>query len=253
MRYAEIDGQGVVFNAHWLTYFDDSCTRFMETLGFGPEFWTIEFDVMLVRAELEWKGSARFDEWIDISVAPVRLGTKSFDLRYEASVDGRAACNATITYVAVQPGANTSIEIPDQSPHRPRVPLHLTRNPPNSCARNPRHAQETLATAVQQERRSVGFGGAAGGADDGSVPAGGVHDFELGRVTVEVDARLDVLAREHRADEAHLDLAVGEKLFAPRVEQHAVGGTRGLHALRDEAGELQIGRQRRVGVEVAAP
>ena len=33
VRYAEIDGQGVVFNAHWLTYFDDSCTRFMESLG----------------------------------------------------------------------------------------------------------------------------------------------------------------------------------------------------------------------------
>jgi acyl-CoA thioester hydrolase len=114
VRYAEIDGQGVVFNAHWLTYFDDSCTRFMESLGLGAEFWTIEFDVMLVRAELEWKGSARFDEWVDIEVAPVRLGTKSFDLRYRASVDGRSLCDATITYVAVEPGENTSIPIPDK-------------------------------------------------------------------------------------------------------------------------------------------
>src|SRR5258707_14353945 len=124
VRYAEIDGQGVVFNAHWLTYFDDSCTRFMESLGFGADFWTIEFDVMLVRAELEWKGSARFDEWIDISVAPGRLGTKSFDLHYAASVDGRAACSATITYVAVVPGDNTSIQIPAQvrAALEPRTP-----------------------------------------------------------------------------------------------------------------------------------
>ena len=113
VRYAEIDGQGVVFNAHWLTYFDDSCTRFMESLGFGPEFWTVEFDVMLVRAVVEWQGSARFDEWIDVAVAPVRLGTKSFDLRYEATVDGRRACSATITYVAVVPGENSSVAIPD--------------------------------------------------------------------------------------------------------------------------------------------
>jgi acyl-CoA thioester hydrolase len=112
VRYAEIDGQGVVFNAHWLTYFDDSCTRFMDSLGFGPAFWTVEFDVMLVRAVVDWKGSARFDDWIDIDVAPVRLGTKSFDLHYTARVDGREACAATITYVAVQPGRNTSIEIP---------------------------------------------------------------------------------------------------------------------------------------------
>ena len=114
MRYAEIDGQGVVFNAHWLTYFDDSCTRFMDSLGFGPGFWTVDVDVMLVRAVLEWQGSARFDEWVDIDVAPVRLGTKSFDLRYQASVDGRRACDATITYVAVTPGVNTSVPIPDE-------------------------------------------------------------------------------------------------------------------------------------------
>ena len=114
VRYAEIDGQGVVFNAHWLTYFDDSCTRFMDSLGFGPGFWTVDFDVMLVRAVVEWQGSARFDEWVDIEVAPVRLGTKSFDLRYRATVEGRRACDATITYVAVKPGDNTSIAIPDE-------------------------------------------------------------------------------------------------------------------------------------------
>ena len=114
VRYAEIDGQGVVFNAHWLTYFDDSCTRFMESLGFGADFWVSEFDVMLVKATLEWTGPARFDEWIDIAVEPVRLGIKSFDLRYKATVGGRPTCAATITYVAVEPGANASVEIPDK-------------------------------------------------------------------------------------------------------------------------------------------
>jgi acyl-CoA thioester hydrolase len=112
VRYAEIDGQGVVFNAHWLTYFDDSCTRFMESLGFGPDFWTKEFDVMLVRAVLDWSGSARFDDWVDIEVVPTRLGTKSFDVRYRATVAGAPTCEATITYVAVDPGANASTEIP---------------------------------------------------------------------------------------------------------------------------------------------
>jgi acyl-CoA thioester hydrolase len=111
VRYAEIDGQGVVFNAHWLTYFDDSCTRFMDAIGF-QSIWIDEFDVMLVKANLEWQGPARFDDWIDIAVQPVRIGTKSFDLAYRATVDGNPACAATITYVSVKPGANTSVEIP---------------------------------------------------------------------------------------------------------------------------------------------
>ncbi len=113
VRYAEVDGQGVVFNAHWMTYFDDSCTRFMESLGFGPDFWIKEFDVMLVRAVLEWSGPARFDDWVEVEVVPARLGTKSFDLRYRARVDGAQTCEATITYVAVVPGDNTSVAIPD--------------------------------------------------------------------------------------------------------------------------------------------
>jgi acyl-CoA thioester hydrolase len=114
VRYAEVDGQGVVFNAHWMTYFDETCTRYVESWGFGADYWIHEFDVMLVKAVLEWSGPARFDEWIDVSAAPSRIGTKSFDLRYRATVDGRAACEATITYVAVKPGTTSSIEIPDQ-------------------------------------------------------------------------------------------------------------------------------------------
>ena len=114
VRYAEVDGQGVVFNAHWLTYFDEACTRYVESWGFGADYWINEFDVMLVKVVVEWSGPARFDEWVEIAVEPTRLGTKSFDLRYRASVDDRATCEATITYVAVKPGINDSIEIPDQ-------------------------------------------------------------------------------------------------------------------------------------------
>ena len=70
VRYAEVDGQGVVFNAHWLTYFDETCTRFVESWGFGPDFWINEFDVMLVKAVLEWSGPARFDEWVEVVAEP---------------------------------------------------------------------------------------------------------------------------------------------------------------------------------------
>jgi acyl-CoA thioester hydrolase len=114
VRYGEVDGQGVVFNAHWLTYFDETCTRYVESWGFGADYWIRDFDVMLVKAVVEWEGPARFDEWVEIAVEPARIGTKSFDLRYRASVDARPACEATITYVAVKPGTNDSIEIPDQ-------------------------------------------------------------------------------------------------------------------------------------------
>ena len=115
-RYAEVDMQGVVFNAHWLTYFDEAGTRYFESLGFDPKHTFIEggaFDVMVVRAVLEWKGPAGFDEEVRITVKPARLGNKSFDLRYTATVDGRDVCEGVVTYVSVVPGTKESVPIPD--------------------------------------------------------------------------------------------------------------------------------------------
>jgi acyl-CoA thioester hydrolase len=115
-RYAEIDMQRVVFNGHWLTYFDDASTRFYESLGFDPRETFSEkgpFDVMVVKAVLEWRGSATFDDKVEIEVRPDRLGTKSFDLRFVARVEGRAVCECVTTYVSVAPGTKkTSCLLP---------------------------------------------------------------------------------------------------------------------------------------------
>jgi len=115
-RYAEVDMQGVVFNAHWLTFFDEASTRWFEWLGFDPKETFIEggaFDVMVVRAVLEWKGPAGFDADVAIEVAPVRIGDASFDVRFAATADGSPACVGTITYVSVVPGSKRSVPIPD--------------------------------------------------------------------------------------------------------------------------------------------
>jgi acyl-CoA thioester hydrolase len=112
-RYAEVDQQGVVFNAHWLTYFDEASTRFFESLGFAPAVaFFEEFDVMVVKAVLEWQGPAGFDDDVSIAVAPGRVGTKSFDLVYTATIDGAPTCVGTITYVSVTPGTHEPAEIP---------------------------------------------------------------------------------------------------------------------------------------------
>jgi acyl-CoA thioester hydrolase len=113
-RYAEVDLQGVVFNAHWLTYFDEACTRFFERLGFDAAKAFFEsFDVMLVKVVVEWQGPAGFDELVDIAVAIARIGTKSFDVRYTAALGERPVCTGVITYVSVTPGTHDSTPIPD--------------------------------------------------------------------------------------------------------------------------------------------
>jgi acyl-CoA thioester hydrolase len=113
-RYAEVDAQGVVFNAHWLTYFDEASTRFFDWLGFPPATAFFEdFDLMIVKAVLDWQGPAGFDEEVDIAVEPVHFGTSSFDVRYTATVGDRPVCVGVITYVSVRPGRHESTPIPD--------------------------------------------------------------------------------------------------------------------------------------------
>src|SRR5262249_11019097 len=114
-RYAEVDAQGVVFNAHWLTYFDESCTRFFESLGYEPSVAFFEdFDMMLVKAVVEWQGPAGFDDVVEIAVVPTRLGNSSLDVTFTARVDGAGVCTGTITYVSVKPGTHESVAIPEE-------------------------------------------------------------------------------------------------------------------------------------------
>jgi acyl-CoA thioester hydrolase len=90
-------------------------TRFCDHLGFPPkEVFFSTFDVMVVKAHLDWQGPAGFDDEIEIAVAPSRLGTKSFDLQYRATVEGRPVCTGVVTYVAVKPVSGGSVPIPDE-------------------------------------------------------------------------------------------------------------------------------------------
>src|SRR5688572_17045403 len=91
-------------------------------------------------------------------------------------------------------------------------------------------------------------------ADRCEPPPVPIDDLELGlgALAVDHDGGVDGLAVDDHAHELQLDLAVGEELLAPCVEQHPVGRTGHLHALRHEAGQAELARLVGVGVEVAA-
>ncbi|MBI2709896.1 MAG: acyl-CoA thioesterase [Actinobacteria bacterium] len=113
VRYQEVDAQKVVFNAHYLAYCDEAVSTWLGEV-YGWDGTTDDhFDWMLVKVVLEWRGSAGFRDVIDVDMGVSRWGTTSFDVRFAGSVRDRAVFDATITYVCVQPGANTKIAVPD--------------------------------------------------------------------------------------------------------------------------------------------
>lgn len=85
VRYAEIDGQGIVFNAHYLTYLDVAITEYFRHLGMDYKQLANEgkMDMALVKTTLEFKSPAFFDDILDIGVRVSSMGNKSYTVDFE--------------------------------------------------------------------------------------------------------------------------------------------------------------------------
>lgn len=105
--------QGVVYNAHYLTYCDEAMSGWLES-AFGWTGADDHFDWMLVKVALEWSGSATFGDGLDIAVDVRRWGRTSFDVGFAGSVGERPIFTATITYVCVVPGTREKMPVPSE-------------------------------------------------------------------------------------------------------------------------------------------
>jgi acyl-CoA thioester hydrolase len=82
VRYAEVDAQSVVFNAHYLTYFDTAITEYFRTIGYDyyGEVTRTGIDFHTVRSVVEYKAPIRFDEEIEVCVRIAKVGRSSITL-----------------------------------------------------------------------------------------------------------------------------------------------------------------------------
>lgn len=80
VRYAEIDGQGVAYNAHYLTWYDIGITEYLRAIGYDyplggdPETGC---DFHLVKATVEFRAPILYDEEIEICIRTGRIGRTS--------------------------------------------------------------------------------------------------------------------------------------------------------------------------------
>ena len=115
VRYSEVDQQGVVFNAHYLTYYDTAITEYFRELPwdlFG-EARATGIDFHTVRCLVEYKAPIRFDQELEIGCRVARLGRSSLTFALAIFPAGGEAVLATGEVVWVHT---------DQRSHRP-VPV----------------------------------------------------------------------------------------------------------------------------------
>lgn len=96
VRYAEIDGQKIVFNSRYLEYADVAVTEFWAWTGIaealGEEWRAAEFNVR--RAELDYLSPFRLGDEVEAFVRIEALGTSSITKRFELvnPATGTLAC-----------------------------------------------------------------------------------------------------------------------------------------------------------------
>jgi acyl-CoA thioester hydrolase len=80
VRFSEIDGQSIVFNAHYLTYADIGITEYFRALGEGqpgPFFYQYGGDIYAVHASIDYHASAMLDDVIEIATRISKIGRTS--------------------------------------------------------------------------------------------------------------------------------------------------------------------------------
>lgn len=104
VRYAECDPQGVVFNAHYLAYFDVGITELWRArLGGYERMLEQGDDLMVVEATVRYLRPARFDEELELGTSVSHLGTTSLRLGHELirTTDGQRVAEGEVAYVCV--------------------------------------------------------------------------------------------------------------------------------------------------------
>ncbi|MGA2928275.1 MAG: thioesterase family protein [Solirubrobacteraceae bacterium] len=114
VRYAECDMQGVVFNAHYLAYFDASVTELWRA-AFGGYRVMLDrgVDVVVAEATVRFRGAARFDEQLALRIAITQLGRTSIASYHEICRDGDLLVHGDMRHVCVDRELVVKTPIPD--------------------------------------------------------------------------------------------------------------------------------------------
>ena len=114
VRWAEVDMQKIVFNAHYLMYFDTANADYWRAMALPYEEAMVALggDLYVRKATVEFEASARVDDVLDVGMKCVRVGNSSiiFNGGLFRGTDLLVGCE--LVYVFADPATQTSRPVP---------------------------------------------------------------------------------------------------------------------------------------------
>ncbi len=114
VRWAEVDMQKIVFNAHYLMYFDTAIADYWRALAlpYQEAMDSLEGDLYVVKATVEFHASARVDDQIEVAMKCSRIGTSSMTFTGAIFRGEQHLISGEIVYVFADPATQTSRPVP---------------------------------------------------------------------------------------------------------------------------------------------
>ena len=115
VRWAEVDMQKIVFNAHYLMYFDTAITDYWRVLGlpYQETMHQLDGDLYVVKATVEFHASARADDQIEVAMKCSRIGNSSLVFTGAIFRGEEHLITGEIIYVFADPATQTSRPVPE--------------------------------------------------------------------------------------------------------------------------------------------
>ena len=114
VRWAEIDAQKIVFNGHYLMYFDTAVAGYWRALSL-PYAQTMEQlggDLFVRKATVDYMASARYDDVIEVGLRCARIGNSSIVFSGAVFRQDQLLVTGELVYVFADPHAQTSKPVP---------------------------------------------------------------------------------------------------------------------------------------------
>jgi YbgC/YbaW family acyl-CoA thioester hydrolase len=115
VRWAEVDMQKIVFNAHYLMYFDTAVTDYWRALALPYEqaMHQLGGELYVKKATVEFHASARCDDQLDVAMKCSRIGTSSMVFTGAIFRGEQLLITSELIYVFADPVTQTSRPVPD--------------------------------------------------------------------------------------------------------------------------------------------
>ena len=115
VRWAEVDMQKIVFNAHYLMYFDTAIAEYWRALALPYEeaMQKLGGDLYVKKASIEFHASARFDDRLDIALRLNRIGNSSMVFSGCIFRGDDLLITSELIYVFADPSSQTSKSVPN--------------------------------------------------------------------------------------------------------------------------------------------